>query len=424
MKYNMNILSKTLENGMKVILVQKDEFKKSVFMLSTPAGGMDVEQRIQDGIKTHRSGCAHYLEHQMFRLNGEDVTEEFAKMQSQTNAFTSYDMTSYYFQTTSNIYEPLALLMDFVENLDIDESTVEKERGIILSEYDMDKQSPEQRLMKGTYQSLYHTHPIQMNILGSHFDIENMSVADLEAFYHLNYDPSCLVLVGVTGQDCKEIMDYIEKYQKKYPSKIQKAPTRELKEEPLFVKKEECVDYMDITTPFVCVGYKLEPCKNVQQALLSDIVVQMRLDSLFSPLNKEYQEWMDKRVISQYTGAECDFTENRAYILFYAQTEKMDEFMALIDQVIDKIQHEDLDEDVFEALKNSYIGQNLRGMSQFDNLAIDLTRAYFDGFDYFDNIEMIKNMTLSDVHSICQSINFDNRSVTKVLPNLFKESNS
>lgn len=418
----MNIMSKTLENGMKVILVQKPDYKKSVFMLSTPAGGMDVEQIVDRELKKHRSGCAHYLEHQMFRFDGKDVTEEFAKMQSQTNAFTSYDVTSYYFQTTSDIYEPLKLLMDFVENLDITNETVEKEKGIILSEYDMDKLSPEQRLIKGTYQSMYHTHPIQINILGSREDISDMSVEDLETFYNLNYDPSRLALVGITGNECQDIMDYIEQYQTKYPSKIKREPIRKMDVEPINVKEECFIDYMDITTPFVCVGFKMKPCDNVQEALRHDNAVQMRLDSLFSPLNKEYQSWIDQRIISQYTGAECDFTDNRAYLLFYAQTEKVDEFISLIYSVTAQMKNELLDDDVFEALKNSYIGQNLRGMSQFDNLAIDLTRAYFDQFDYFENIEMIKQMKIEDVHEICQSLDFENMSIAKVLPNRFKYS--
>lgn len=80
-------------------------------------------------------------------------------MQAQTNAFTSYTETAYYFQTTSDIEKPLALLLDFVENLDIDQQSVEKEKGIILSEYNMYEQNPEQRLLMNTWRALYHKHP-------------------------------------------------------------------------------------------------------------------------------------------------------------------------------------------------------------------------------------------------------------------------
>ena len=72
-------------------------------------------------------------------------------MQAQTNAFTSYTETAYYFQTTSDIEKPLALLLDFVENLDIDQQSVEKEKESILSEYNMYEQNPEQRLLMNTW---------------------------------------------------------------------------------------------------------------------------------------------------------------------------------------------------------------------------------------------------------------------------------
>lgn len=60
MKYNMNILNKTLENSLHVILIQKPDYVKSLFMLGVPAGGFDVVQKNQDEIVKHSSGCAHF----------------------------------------------------------------------------------------------------------------------------------------------------------------------------------------------------------------------------------------------------------------------------------------------------------------------------------------------------------------------------
>ena len=422
MHYNMNILSKTLENGMHVYLVQKPDYKKSVFMLSTGTGGMDIEQVIENKEYKHKTGCAHYLEHQMFRLNGQDVMPEFAKMQSQANAFTSYDVTSYFFQTTSDIYKPLALLMDFVENLDITDASVEKERGIILSEYDMDQQSPETRLIKLNYRGMYKNHPIRENILGTRDDISNMSVKDLTYFYNLNYDPSKLALIGITGQELEGIMDFIEDYQKKYPSKIELKPARIIREEDLNVFEKENEDYMDITKPFICIGYKMKPCQSIQEAIKIDTCIQMKLDSLFSPLNEEYQKWLDARIISQYTGAECDFNVNRSCILFYAQTDQIDAFTNLIDRIVNEIKTKDMNDDVFEALKASYIAQIIRGMDQFDNLAMDLTRAYYENFDFFENIKMSQSVTKEDIKEECQKLDFSNRTITKIYPNEFKSS--
>ncbi|MBP3852994.1 MAG: insulinase family protein, partial [Erysipelotrichaceae bacterium] len=83
-RYQMDITEKVLSNGMRVILVHKPDYNRSLFMLSTRAGGFDIKQRVKGEIVTHPSGCAHFLEHQMFRLNQVDVTDEFASMGAQT----------------------------------------------------------------------------------------------------------------------------------------------------------------------------------------------------------------------------------------------------------------------------------------------------------------------------------------------------
>ena len=79
--------------------------------------------------------------------------------------------------------KPLKLLLDFVENLDVTNATIEKEKGIILSEYDMYQQSPEQRLFKETLISLFQYHPMKVDVLGSKEDIQDMSMEDLKQFY-------------------------------------------------------------------------------------------------------------------------------------------------------------------------------------------------------------------------------------------------
>ena len=161
MNYNLDIKKETLSNGLQVILVHKPDYQKSLFLLGAKVGGFDIDQRVDGQVIRHKSGIAHYLEHQMFYLDGEDVSDLFANLQCSTNAYTSYTETAFYFSTTADVKKPLKLLLDFVENLDVTNETIEKEKGIILSEYDMYQQSPEQRLFKETLISLFQYHPMQ-----------------------------------------------------------------------------------------------------------------------------------------------------------------------------------------------------------------------------------------------------------------------
>lgn len=414
MNYNLDLTKETLPNGLQVLLVYKPDYQRSLFLLGAKVGGFDIDQNVDGTLVHHKSGLAHYLEHQMFYLDGEDVSELFAGLQCSTNAYTSYTETAFYFSTTADVKKPLKLLFDFVENLDVTNKTIEKEKGIILSEYDMYQQSPEQRLFKETLISLYKNHPMKVDVLGSKKDIQNMRMEDLKYFYELNYDPSKLCLVGITGKDTDEIMEWIKDCQKDVESKCDKEISRVFKEEPMEVNRKEFVDTMDISQPFVCVGFKMKPCSNVMESIEKDFAVNMWLDSLMGPLNPKFQEWLDQRIFTQFVGAEADFTTDHSYVLFYAQTTNPDAFIELVKEQVKKktISNED-----YQSLRAQAIANNLRGLNHFDGLANDLLRSHFENFDYMDSLNRIQKMSLDKVLSNLDDLDFSNVCVTKILPN-------
>ena len=414
MNYNLDLTKETLPNGLQVLLVHKPDYQRSLFLLGAKVGGFDIDQNVDGTLVHHKSGLAHYLEHQMFYLDGEDVSELFAGLQCSTNAYTSYTETAFYFSTTADVKQPLKLLFDFVENLDVTDKTIEKEKGIILSEYDMYQQSPEQRLFKETLISLYKNHPMKVDVLGSKEDIQNMGMEDLKQFYELNYDPSKLCLVGITGKDTDEIMDWVKECQKDVKSKCDKEISRVFKEEPIEVNRKEFVDTMDISQPFVCVGFKMKPCSNVVESLEKDFAVNMWLDSLMGPLNPKFQEWLDQRIFTQFVGAEADFTTDHSYVLFYAQTTNPEAFIELVKEQVKKktVSNED-----YQSLRAQAVANNLRGLNHFDGLANDLLRSHFENFDYMDSLNRIQKMSLEKVLSNLEDLDFSNVCVTKILPN-------
>ena len=147
-RYQETRFEETLENGLHVILWQKKDYVKSMFMMVTPLGAMDMKQVDENGKEYHfPAGIAHFLEHKMFEMKDGDVMDAFSTMGANVNAFTSYTETAYYFTTSNAIEEPLKLLLDFVQELAIDEESVEKEKGIIIQELHMYKQMSDSRLL-------------------------------------------------------------------------------------------------------------------------------------------------------------------------------------------------------------------------------------------------------------------------------------
>ena len=414
MEYNLTMKKKTLKNGMKVILVHKPEYVKSLFLCGFGTGGFNIREMVNGKLHTNRSGIAHFLEHQMFRYKGQDVTDLFAQMQAQTNAFTSYTETAYYFSTTADVEKPLELLLDFVQNLDIDEKSVQKEKGIILSEYSMYDQNPEMRMVRELFKSMYENHPLTIDVLGTPEDIQNMEVKDLESFYQRNYDPSKLILVGVTGKEIEPIMEHIEEYEKKYPS-IENVPSYPYfaKEEPEVVRKEFELP-MDVSEPYVCVGYKMRSEKDSHSCLKKDLLFSMWLDSVFSFMNPDYQSWLDQRILSSACGAEADFTTDHGYVLFYAQTNKKTEFIHLVDTLVHSLQ--EMEDGVFQSLKAQCIARNIRALDHFESLAIDLLRAQLENYDYFEEMKTLNSITKKDIHTCVFGESFENRTILTICP--------
>ena len=104
-----------LENGLTVMVVPRKGFTKSLAYFVTDFGSIHTDFSLEGKTLRAPAGIAHYLEHKMFDLPGErDVSEEFAALGAMSNAFTSYDMTAYYFSCTSNFDACLRLLLEFV----------------------------------------------------------------------------------------------------------------------------------------------------------------------------------------------------------------------------------------------------------------------------------------------------------------------
>ena len=411
--YNMTVKEKTLDNGLHVILVHKPDYYRTLCTLATGAGGFDLIQEVNGKRIQHRTGCAHYLEHQMFRLQGKDVTDLFAKMQASTNAFTTFNKTAYYFQTTADFKDSLKLLLDFVEELDIDQQSVQKEKGIILSEYDMYDQQPDQKLFKETWRSLYKKHPIRTDVLGTKEDIKDITVEDLDLFYRLNYDPSRLTLIVVTGKDIDEVLSWIEQDQKNVSSKILGNVPRVIEDEPIEVYRTHYEQEMDISLPYVSVAYKFKPETNVYRALEKDFAIQMCLDALLSPLNPDYQSWLDEKIITQVVGAECDITTDHAYLVFYAQTPDPKRFIELIESLSMNLTQA-LNKENYEALKAKSIAANIRGLDQFENLAIELLDARLGGYDYWDSLKICEKLSRKEILEIVEDLDLSNKTITQI----------
>ena len=59
---------------------------------------------------------------------------------------------------------------------------------------------------------------------------------------------------------------------------------------------------------------------------------------------------------------------------------------------------------MLQQLKRRYYGQTLRSLNSFDDIAISFVRSYFDGSDFFQSMEILDAITMSDIEKACESL--------------------
>ena len=203
-----------LDNGLEVVIFNKKDFLTTACAFATSYGALNTDE-VLDGKEYHfHPGVAHFLEHKLFESEDKNIFEEFSNMGCNVNAFTSYHETVYYFSTTNKeIEEPLNLLLDFVQKLDITDENVEKEKGIICQELAMYMQNPDSRLLQETYRSLYHNYPLKYDIGGDDASVNAISKDELDLCYKINYHPNNMVLLIVSPLDVNYLMDIVKENQ-------------------------------------------------------------------------------------------------------------------------------------------------------------------------------------------------------------------
>ena len=254
---DQQVYRQTLPNGLTALVVPRPGFTRKIAYFVTDYGAIHTQFTL-DGAR-HRSpdGVAHYLEHKLFDLPGRDVSEEFAAMGAGVNAFTSYDVTAYYFTCTEHFDKCLELLLEFVSTPYFTEESVQKEQGIISQEIGMNEDNPDSRIFEMLMEAMYENHPIRVPILGTRQTIGRITPRVLEDCHKAFYRPGNMLLC-VVGDVVPEEVEAIAR--RILPEQDTATVTRqESWQEEMKPQKPLVTAAMEVAMPLFQLGYKCEP---------------------------------------------------------------------------------------------------------------------------------------------------------------------
>ncbi|MBU5482793.1 insulinase family protein [Clostridium sp. MSJ-11] len=198
-----------ISNGLKVVL-EKIDYVNSVSVGLWVKNGSRNEDKQNNGI-------SHFIEHMLFKgtekRSAKEIAESIEDVGGQINAFTAKESTCYYVKILdSHLDLALDVLSDMLFNSKFAEEEIEKEKGVIIEEINMNEDSPEDVLLDLHSEAIWGEDPIAFPILGNVETVTSFTREMLMDYIQSRYIPKNCVLSIAGKFDEKDIIKLAECY--------------------------------------------------------------------------------------------------------------------------------------------------------------------------------------------------------------------
>lgn len=415
---NETTFSTTLSNGLNVYVCKKQGFSKKIGLFGTKYGS--IVNDFVDILTGNRiqvpDGIAHFLEHKLFEKEGANALDLFSKMGVSSNAYTSFDQTVYFFETSEKYKEAIAMLVKLIKEPYFTDENVQKEQGIIGQEISMYDDDPSFMVYFNALRAMYQKNPVRIDIAGTIESISHITKELLYTCYNTFYSPQNMFFIVIGDVDVDETIDLIEENIKKYENnsvpntKIVKYNAQEPKE----IAKKDIVQKMEVYMPQLCIGYKLDLVDGMQ-ITKNEHIVSILSDMYFSKqtefFEKEYKEGkVNESIDMQYEGSDAF-----SHVLISSTSSNIDELEKDILEYMNKIKNEEVNEELFEIVKRKKIGEFILAS---DNLEVSYRRiidSILNNIDVYSDVEILKNITKDDIKQFLNNLTEANRVTSKII---------
>jgi len=389
------VYSEKLSNGLSVFVVPKPGFHKKFAFFATNYGGVDRRFKIADKWTDTPAGVAHFLEHKLFETKDGNALELLSQNGASPNAYTSNDLTAYYFECGDKFRENLEILLSFVSIPYFTPESVEKEQGIITQEIRMGEDDPDFNLYYGLLKSLYKHKPLRDSVAGTVESIGHITADTLYDCHRIFYNPSNMALCVVGDVDPTEIFDTAQKILPSTPGEI---PLRDYgAAESMLPNVAKTEKAMDVSLPVFNAGLKINTVNCGKEKLKLEIISYMALDLLFGHSSSLYLRLYADGQINSDFGFSVDSAAKTAYIVFGGEARDPQFVFNEVQKEVLKIKKVGADTELLERIKKASMGSTIRAYNSFSAIASSIIEGHFQNFDSFDAINILKAVTTDDI---------------------------
>ena len=378
-KMDLDLYSETLDNGLQVYIIPKDNVNGIVVSFTTKFGS-EYSEFVPLGSKKMVKvplGVAHFLEHKMFEQeDGVDPFTFFSERGCDANAYTSQNKTSYYFTGTNNFYDNLNFLLDYVQTPYFTDENVKKEKGIIIQELKMYDDDAAEKMYEGILYNLVSKHPIRYPIGGTIESVKSITKEDLYTCYNTFYHPSNMILIITGNVEPMETISAIKANQsrKKFP-KPKEIKIKKYDEPNEVFKKVEKVN-KNVELSKLGIGYKID-CSKINENI-NDIIIYLSLflSTKLGSTSKLYEKLKNENLISRGISRNFLHTDKHILVVIMVETEEQDKVLKMIEDELKDLSISDSD------LARRKKVMKSGSIYSSDNINALNSKVLYDIFDY------------------------------------------
>lgn len=211
----------TLANGLRIVTDSIKGTESVTALVLVKAGSRWEHKKI--------NGISHFLEHMFFKgakkyKDAKAVSEAIDSVGGDFNAFTSKEYAGYFIKVASKHMKlALDVISDMLLHARFDQEEIEKERGVILEEFNMYQDTPMYQVAWNFERAVFGDQPIGWDEVGTKEVIRALQRDDFVAYKESLYTPGNMVVSLAGAVDHDEVVSLVQKY---FP--LEKGePTRE-----------------------------------------------------------------------------------------------------------------------------------------------------------------------------------------------------
>lgn len=388
------LYTEKLENGLNVMIIPKKGVRKKYVMWATHYGSIDNKFIVPGEEKETEvpDGVAHYLEHKMFeQQNGTNSLDTLTALGVNANAYTTTNYTTYLFEATDNFYPALDELMDYVQNPYFTDENVEKEKGIIGQEIKMYDDYPDWAVYMNALKSMYHNHPIKIDIAGTVESIAKIDKDVLYKCYNTFYNPANMVMCFCGDFEPEKLIEEIKK------RLIEKPKQGEIKkiavEEPEGIVEKRVEKVMEVSMPLFVIGIKDKAPDPKQDLVKKHIAIEILLNMIIGKSSNLYKTLYEEELLNSEPFLEYEFDDTYAHIAITGGSKNPDKVLEKVEEEIERMKKEGLDKNHFERIRNMLYGNSVKEFNSVSDIARMFITDYFRGINSFEYLESYKQVT-------------------------------